>query len=309
MQYQTEELPSGRLSGIPGAGAGQRRPGAFGPVQLAAAGLLLAGCAFAATAAGQAGAGGGVTPTSEKTVLAPVTLGMSYVVPPHVPGSKVRTPEGLAPLLAERLDKQLPLQPVSVPELAGAVLGADADQQPQVDALLVPLSHEEREQAGQRAGKVIPTGYRAGIMAIMRTDTDIRRWEDLSGRTVCLAEGSGLAGQMQTRYGAIEKVFRAPADALLDLRIGGCDAAVHDSTMLEALLEFPEWKKFSARLPVQEERDLTFVVPASAAALADVLQSQVREWRESDLLAKLTRQAAHDIAFEVYMDQEVPDCH
>ena len=308
MLYQTERLPSARLDGGSGAKAEHRRPAAFGP-SLLAAGLLLAGCALAVSAAGLADVKGNTVPGSEKTVSAPVTLGMSYVVPAHFPGSKVRTPEGLAPLLAERLDQHLAVQPVAVPEPAQAVLGAASGQRPQLDALLLPLSHEEREQAGQRAGRVIPTGYRAGIMAIMRTDTDIRRWEDLHGRTVCLAEGSGLAGQMQTRYGAIEKVFRAPADALLDLRIGGCDAAVHDSTMLEALLEFPEWKKFSARLPVQEERDLAFVVSENAAALAEVLQRQVKEWRDSDLLARLTQQAARDIAFEVYMDQEVPDCH
>lgn len=231
----------------------------------------------------------------------PLTLGMSYVVPPHVPGSKVRTPEGLAPLLAERLEKAVPLKTVSV---ASATSGSE--QRQTADAFLLQLNADE---ATREPGQVIPTGYRAGIMAIMRTDTDIKRWEDLRGRTVCLAEGGGLVGQMQARYGAVEKVFRAPADALLDLRIGGCDATVHDSTMLEALLDFPEWQKFSARLPVQQERDLAFIVPENATALAEILQSQVRQWQESDLLARLTRQAARDIAFEVYMDQEVPDCH
>ncbi len=234
-----------------------------------------------------------------------LTLGMPYVVPAHVPGSKVRTPEGLAPLLAERLGRELPLQAVRV---SGGVYRSveGSGDGAHVDALLVPLD------AGQIVDNdkiIIPTGYRAGIMAIMRTDTDIRGWEDLRGRTVCLAEGSGLAGRMQQRWGAIEKVFRAPADALLDLRIGGCDAAVHDSTMLKALLAFPEWKKFSAQLPVQRERDLAFVLSKNDRKLADAMHSKVGEWRRHELLAKLTEQSARDIAFEVYMDQEVPDCH
>ena len=105
---------------------------------------------------------------------------------------------------------------------------------------------------------------------------------------------------MQARYGAIEKLHRAPADALLDLRIGGCDATVHDSTMLHALLSFPEWKKFSARLPVQQERELAFVVNEPDAEWVQDLRSTVRQWRDKKLLAKLTEQSAHDIAFEVY---------
>lgn len=234
----------------------------------------------------------------------PLRLGMPYVVPPHQPGAKVRTPEGLAPLLAERLGKALSVEPVAAP----AAGSGDAPALPtrEVDALLLPV---ESVDAAAPAGVVIPTGYRAGIMGIMRTDTDIRRWEDLRGRTVCIAQGSGLAGQLQARYGAIERVYRAPADALLNLRIGTCDAAVHDSTMLQALLTFPEWKKFSARLPVQQERDLAFVVKANDTRLAQTLRAKVGEWRQSDLLAKLTRQSARDIAFEVYLDQEVPDCH
>jgi len=249
--------------------------------------------------AGDAPGGGAGAPARTEAL----TLGMAYVVPPHVPGSKVRTPEGLAPLLAERLDKRLPLRAVPA---SRAAVAADGPGLRKVDALLLPLGPGD---ARAQDAVVILTGYRAGIMAIMRTDTDIRRWEDLRGRTVCLAEGGGLAGQMQARYGAIEKVYRAPADALLDLRIGGCDATVHDSTMLEALLEFPEWRKFSARLPVQQERDLAFVVPRDDTGLARTLESQVAEWRQSGLLATLTRQAARDIAFEVYLDQEVPDCH
>lgn len=234
----------------------------------------------------------------------PLKLGMPYVVPPHQPGAKVRTPEGLAPILAERLATHLPIAPVAVesPEKAVAAPAGQAA----ADALLLPVATGENAPA---QAVVIPTGYRAGIMAIMRTDTDIKRWEDLKGRTVCIAEGGGLAGQLQARYGAIEQVYRAPADALLNLRIGTCDAAVHDSTMLQALLEFPEWKKFSAQLPVLQERDLAFVVSPGNEEVARVLQTQVAEWRQDDLLKKLTRQAARDIAFEVYLDQEVPDCH
>src|SRR5690606_27591162 len=236
---------------------------------------------------------------------APVVLGVSYVEPPHKPGAKVRTPEGLASPLADRLAKSLPLKRTAVS--AEAIVSRDSPGAASpADVFLLPLNSEE---AAKVPGTVIPTGYKAGIMAIMRSDTDIRRWEDLRGKTVCLSEGGGLVGQIHAQYGAQEKVFRAPADALLDLRIGGCDATVHDSTMLEALIQFPEWKKFSARLPILQERELSFIVPDGAAEHTELLRQQVEAWRTELLLPKLTAQAARDIAFEVYMDQEVPDCH
>lgn len=252
----------------------------------------------------ETGYGSHAIPTQQQKTLA---LGMAYVMPPHQPGAKVRTPEGMAPLLAEWLEKRSRIQAIPVAVGDAAVFrGETTVGDIQADAFLLSLP---LNALGEQSEIIIPTGYRAGMMAIMRTDTDIRRWEDLGGRTVCITEESGLAGQLEDRYGAREKVFRAPADALLDLRIGGCDAAVHDSTMLNALLKFPEWQKFSARLPVQDERQLAFVIPSASRRLAEVLQSTVLQWREDNTLAQLTGQAARDIAFEVYMDQEIPDCH
>lgn len=272
-------------------------------------GLWLAGAAVMAAQAAEDAMQNAPAEQAASAVTEPLLVGMPYVVPPHVAGSKVRTPEGMAALLIEQLNKQVPVHTVAVISDAsgGRISQNTPAQAPAVQ--LIALDAPARQNWRREGATVIPSGYRAGIMAIMRTDTDIQSWDDLRGRTVCLAQGSLLAGTMQARYGVTEKVFRAPADSLLDLRIGGCDAAVHDSTMLAALLEFPEWQKFSARLPVQDERDLVFVVDAGFASAVELLQNQVAQWQETELLPKLTRQAAQDIAFEVYMDQEVPDCH
>jgi polar amino acid transport system substrate-binding protein len=111
------------------------------------------------------------------------------------------------------------------------------------------------------------------------------------------------------RYGAFEKVYRAPADSLLALRTGRCDAAVHDDDMLNELLKLPEWKKFSARLPVARRTPLVFAVPAGDAASVALLQQIASDWRTSGFVEQLNRKRARNIAFEVYLDQDVPDCH
>jgi polar amino acid transport system substrate-binding protein len=160
-----------------------------------------------------------------------------------------------------------------------------------------------------RGTMLVPTGYVAGPMAIMRSDTDIKRWEQLKGRTVCVSEGGRYVGTIAARYGAIEKVLRAPADSLLALRTGRCDAAVHDDAMLEELLKLPEWKKFSARLPAVQRTPLVFAVPAGDAPSAALLQQVASDWRASGFLDQLMKKRARSIAFEVYLDQDVPDCH
>ncbi len=239
-------------------------------------------------------------PAAADTLVA----GVQYVPPPFVAGEKVRTPESPATALVADLAKRLSLQARTViadPATPEAMLAAGKAR-----LLLVPVSEPDSLGAATTS---IPTGYSSGVMAIMRTDTDIKTWEQLKGRTVCLAEGGRYSGQMAAKYGAIEKSFKAPADSLLALRIGGCDAAVHDSAMLNALIKLPEWKKFSARLPVRDTAPLAFVIPSDDVLSRGTLKQVVRDWASSAYLEKLTTLAARDIAFEVYLDQTVTDCH
>ncbi|MGE5621647.1 MAG: ABC transporter substrate-binding protein [Bacillota bacterium] len=221
--------------------------------------------------------------------------GIHYVVPAYQAGAKFRTPEAIDTALLEDAAKrlQLPLATVRAPSAkTDFTLAALADSAaPRGDAV------------------VIPTGYAAGPMAIMRTDTRIKAWEQLKGRKVCVSEGGRYVGMTEAKYGAIELVYKAPADALIALRTGMCDAAVHDNTMLEELIKLPEWKKFSARLPVGPRAMLAFVAPAADKKTAAFLAQVADEWKSSGYPEQLMKKAVRNIAFEVYLDQDVPDCH
>ena len=221
--------------------------------------------------------------------------GIHYVVPEYKGGMKFRTPETLDTALLEDVARRVQLPLAAVRAESG-----------KADIALVTIAQSD---ALHRHAGVIPTGYSAGPMAIMRTDTDIKAWEHLKGRKVCVSEGGHHAGTLAARYGAIEKVYKAPADSLLALRIGACDAAVHDSTMLEQLIKLPEWKKFSARLPVGPRKTLAFVVPAGDKKSAAVLKQVAAAWTASGYLDRLMNKMVRQIAFEVYLDQDVPDCH
>ena len=223
-------------------------------------------------------------------------VAVEYVVPPFVGGSKVRTPETidtvLAQMLAARLNSDLTMVAAGSADVASDVV-LTADSELVVDSGSVTVT----------------TGYVARPMAIMRTDTDIKSWRDLNGRSVCMAEGGRYVGAVGRDFGAIEKIYKAPADSLLALRIGECDAAVHDEALLNQLLILPEWKKFSARLPAGAASPLVFLIPKGDPEKVALLTRLRDDWRSRGELAKITDARARDIAFEVYLDQVVADCH
>jgi polar amino acid transport system substrate-binding protein len=233
-----------------------------------------------------------------------LVAGVSHVVPPYKAGTKFRTAEGVETALAENIAGRLKATATTLrfnPAAPGKLLATG-----KADLVLAALSESDPLRG---SAAVVPTGYSAGPMAIMRNDTDIKTWQQLKGRKVCVSRDSLYAGMPAAKFGAIEKIYNAPADSLLALRTGACDAAVHDSVMLEELLKLPEWKKFSARLPVGPRTTLTFIAPAGDAATVAYLRQVSEDWRATGYLSGLTSKMARQIAFEVYLDQDVPDCH
>ncbi|OGB26870.1 MAG: ABC transporter substrate-binding protein [Burkholderiales bacterium RIFCSPLOWO2_02_FULL_57_36] len=233
-----------------------------------------------------------------------LTVGMHHVVPPYVAGAKFRTPENIDSALAEAVSGSMKLKLNTVPVPAKEAAKALASRKADIALAAIPDADPLRKSV-----VIVPTGYSSGPMAIMRSDTDIKTWEQLKGRKVCVSGDGRYAGTIAEKYGATEVIFRAPADALLALRIGGCDAAVHDSAVLAQLIKLPEWKKFSARLPIGPVSPLVFTVPAKDTQTARLLNRVADEWFATGYLTQLTEKMARNIAFEVYLDQNVPDCH
>lgn len=261
--------------------------------------LAAAASAFAADAPAAAAGGAGTGAAN------PLRAAIRHPAPAYVAGARFRTPEGIEGALAEQAAQRLG-RPLAVVPIAAAAAPAALLERRAADLVVATLPPADPLR---RAGTPVPTGYVASPMAILRSDTDIRDWARLKGRTVCMAEGGRYVGTIAARYGAIEKILRAPADALLALRTGRCDAMVDDSALLDALLRLPEWKKYSATLRGDAGAPLAFVVPADDAALAAVLRETVGDWSRSGYLARLQKKRADSIAFEVYLDQDVPDCH
>lgn len=235
---------------------------------------------------------------------AELVVGLRYVAPPFVGGNKVRTLESIETGLVQDIAKRLDRRPRYI-ELDASASSVPAGE---VDFAVVDLPQGSKHLQG--GGVIaIATGQVTRPMAIMRTDTDIKSWGQLKGRTVCVSEDGRYVGRIAAEYGAVEQIYRAPADSLLALRTGKCDAAVHDDVMLKALLRFPEWKKFSASLPPGEAAVQYFLVPPGNPDTAALLKEMVGQWKAQSHHKKRMKAMTQDIAFEVYLDQTVPDCH
>jgi polar amino acid transport system substrate-binding protein len=225
------------------------------------------------------------------------SLGVAEVPAPRPPGAKVRTTVRIEVLAGQLGRGAAPLQAVSSEQAARQVAGGA------LDAWVGVWSGDDSPPEGVRVSRL---AWSAGPMAIMRTDTDIHAWSDLSGRTVCLSADGRVPGELSARFGAIEQIYASAADALLALRIGQCDAAVQDEDFMKQLLTFPEWRKFSAQLAPYRQQALTRLVRDDLLAPR---KAAVRQATSPERLRELAHQQARDIAFEVYLDQTVPDCH
>lgn len=234
-----------------------------------------------------------------------LVVGVPFLADAPLAGAKVRTPERLDGVAAERLARQLGL-PLQLRRLAAGEAAA------QLASGAVDLVLADRRDGAPLAAQapgmaVVGTGYATAPKAVIRGDTALRRWQDVAGHSVCMADAAQGAQALARRHGATVRTYRAPSDALVAVREGACDLALIDDAVWAPLMKFPEWKKFSATLAPQGPRaELVWLAaPGDAAWLA----AQMQAWRRDGAWTAMTAKWARDVAFDVYLDQEVPDCH
>ncbi len=264
--------------------------------------LIAAVMSLSIVAAAHAGPAGTFPQAAQRGTL---RVGVVHVPPVALPGAKVRTPDRLDLPAIQSLSQALGLaaQPVQIaPEDVGQALAEG-----RVDLALYSLPDSARAAPGLT---YVPTAYHTHPQAVIRSDTSIRQTADLRGRAVCLPRTAVAAAAAATDAGAQIQAFDIPSDALVAVREGKCDLGLLDQTARQALMAYPEWRKFAATLDLPAyARTLTWVLPAARTQEVDWLRRQMAQWDASGRWEDLVRKWATDVAFDVYLDQEVPDCH
>lgn len=245
-------------------------------------------------------------PDAGAPALASGTLrvGVDWLPPPDAPDMRPYTEEGfeleLAAELAQRLGAGLRLVRVAPDDAARALSAGEVD---------LVLARAGAEDPLLKNARIVETGFGSGLSLAMRTDRPLPSWDALKGRVVCAAAANRHARDLLERLGATVKVQRSPALALMHVRTGECDAAIHDRALLDSLFARISWQKFSATLPPEDFTALVAAVApddarlARAVARALVPAASAERWRQRQ------DQWAATVSFEVYRDQDAPDCH
>ena len=236
--------------------------------------------------------------------LKQLRIGVAPATLPVSTGERDYTNAGFEAVYAQELARHLGVDALIVPLPPGAQ--AQALRQGDVDLVLARAGESPRKEDGLR---VLATGYQSGLSVAMRSDTDVRAWKDLAGRVVCVTADNGRAHAQAARIQGRLKVFDAPAQALVQVRTGGCAAAILDGSQLEPLLAQKEWRKFSATLPATRDSALEAWLAEGRDDLAAPIRAAVLEIGTTARWAQRRQKWAANVAFEVYFDQTGPDCH
>lgn len=234
-----------------------------------------------------------------------VRIGVPYVpVPTATPEARLYTEEGFELDLAAEIGKRLGKKVELVEILDGT--GTTALDAGRIDALFARIGDEDPHLA---AVEVVPAGYASGLSVAMRSDTSVRSWQDLAGKTVCVAQANRHAQRLAEAAGAKLLVRRVPALSLVGVRTGECDAAIHDALLLDRLFTDEQWKKFSATLPPRDPTRLVVLLPRAQGRLFDRVRGAVEEMADAREWTTRRNNWVTTVAFEVYLDQDAPDCH
>ncbi|MBS7534455.1 transporter substrate-binding domain-containing protein [Ancylobacter sonchi] len=233
---------------------------------------------------------------------APLRIGVAQVpAAADVPAARLYTQDGFDLDLAAEIGRRLGRK-VELVAIGEAPAGALADGRIDL-AVALPEATETTSNP-----EWLPSGYRSGLTVAMRTDTDIRSWDDLAGRKLCVVASNARARRLVRDSGAQEIVQPVPALALMKVRTGECDAAVHDEVVLRRLFGEAEWKKFSATLPARAPISLAVALPPGSP-LAGELRPLVASFADSPYWDRKAGEWARNVALEVYLEQDAPDCH
>lgn len=247
---------------------------------------------------------GGSTGLARAATAEPLRVGLTWLPPPPARTDvRLYTEEGfeidLAKAIGKAIGRPLRFVQVAAPDRAEAL-------KHDVDLILTRATPQQTNEFGANG---LATGYASGLSAAMRSDTTIRTWSDLAGRTVCVSEANDAAGALALANGAKVIRQRSPARSLMNVRTGDCDAAIHDAALLRGIFADKAWKKFSATLPEQAPSGLTIVVSDADRDLERLVETAVAGLNTAEAWTKRRERWAANVAFEVYLDQEAPDCH
>ena len=118
---------------------------------------------------------------------------------------------------------------------------------------------------------------------------NLKGWEQLKGKKVCLIQGSFYNKELQEKYGVEGVAFPGTAEAYSALRNGNCVAFAYDDTAIQGELQKPEWKDYDMPLDSILVQPWGLAVKLGEKAFADYMSKVVTDWHKSGFIEQLEK--------------------
>lgn len=159
-------------------------------------------------------------------------------------------------------------------------------------------------------GGTVATAYDdAPLRAVALRHTAVAAWDDLAGRTFCIAEGRADPVRIARALGATSRPYRSAVHAAAAFMAGECAAFVADAPLVDRLLQQPAWRFYvplAGRPPAAEPARAVLAHPDPLSLRW--LDAAVSAWRGGAWADALQRRTGTQ-SFEVALLQDGNVCH
>lgn len=208
---------------------------------------------------------------------------------------------GIEPDLAADIAKRLGVKLELVP-----VVSSNRMQfldQGKIDLMIATMNDTpERRKAVQI---IDPDYYASGVNILLPKASDLKKWDDIRGKTVCMIQGSFYNKDIQEKYGAEILAFKGSIEAISAFKGGNCAGMVYDDTLIAALLLEPEWADYHMPFDTILEQPWGAAVKTGEDRLAKLVSDAIIDWDKTGLiLAEEKKYGLPNAPFAIEMNKK-----
>jgi polar amino acid transport system substrate-binding protein len=160
-------------------------------------------------------------------------------------------------------------------------------QQGKIDMMIATMS--DTPERRKIVDIVEPDYYASGTNVLAKKSENLKSWDQLKGKKVCLIQGSFYNKELQEKYGVEGVAFPGTAEAYAALKNGNCVAFAYDDTAIVGEMAKPEWKDYEMPLDSILVQPWGLAVKQGEKGFADFLSKTITDWHKSGLVQQLEK--------------------
>ena len=190
---------------------------------------------------------------------------------------------GFEPDLAADVAKRLGVKLELVPVVASNRI--QFLQQGKIDMMIATMS--DTPERRKIVDIVEPDYYASGTNVLAKKSENLKSWDQLKGKKVCLIQGSFYNKELQEKYGVEGVAFPGTAEAYAALKNGNCVAFAYDDTAIVGEMAKPEWKDYEMPLNSILVVPWGIAVKQGEKALGEFISKAMVEWHKTGYIRQL----------------------